>query len=213
MNLSVLVATCDLYSKLWPNFLTCFNRYWEPPTDILFVGETLAVPNYPTYTPGLHIPWGTRILGALENCAENVFFILEDYYLAEKLHIERIQGYLDAVEKHNMNRLQISPLDKGYNYQHYGEGVNGYRKILTTGNYVISCQPSIWKKQWIIETLDPSYSPWDFEMCGSHKLANKETHTYIAEVERHIYFNAVRRGFTKSEGWEEFREREGLPDF
>lgn len=213
MNLSVLVATCDIYSRLWPNFLTCFNRYWEPPTDILFVGEMLTVPNYPTHTPGLCIPWGTRMLGALENCAENVFFILEDYYLAEKLHIERIEGYLDAVERHNMNRLQISPLDRGYDYQHYGEGVGGYKEILPAGHYVISCQPSIWKREWLQKTIQPHYSPWDFEILGSRELAKQETRTYIAEVEKPIYFNAVRRGFRKSEGWEKFREREGLPDF
>ena len=213
MNLSVLVATCDLYSKLWPNFLTCFNKYWEPSTNVLFVGETLVVPNYPTYIPGLCIPWGARMLGALENCAENVFFIFEDYYLAEKLHIERIQKYLDAVEKHNMNRLQISPLDKGYNYQHYGEGISEYKEILTTGNYIISCQPSIWKREWLKKTIQPHYSPWDFEIVGSRKLVNQETRTYITEVKKPIYFNAVRRGFRKSKGWEEFRKREKLSDF
>ena len=211
IDLAVLIGTCDAYSPLWPNFLTCFEKYWKVDTqEIIFAGETKQVDNYPTHMPGLNLTWATRILETLEKIeSNNIFFILDDYFLSEEMPSERMHKYLADFAKYDMNRLQISARTGG---QTYHKSNIPYVEIANE-RYVIACQPSIWKKQWIIETLDPSYSPWDFEMIGSHKLANKETCTYIAEVEKHIYFNAVRRGFKKSEGWEGFREREGLPDF
>ena len=58
------------------------------------------------------------------------------------------------------------------------------------------------------------YSPADFEVKNTDKYKGHVINTYIdASINFPVYFNAVRRGFKKSEGWESFRLQQGLKEF
>ena len=48
---------------------------------------------------------------------------------------------------------------------------------------------------------------------GSSLLLNTEHKTFADVTMPRTYFNAVRIGFNKSVGWEEFRIKEKLKDF
>jgi len=88
-----------------------------------------------------------------------------------------------------------------------------YDQIVPNSNYLISMQPSIWRKEFLLNVLKPEYSPWDFELKGSRQIKNKETGIYIDRAVPTVYFNAVRRGFIKTVGWEDFRKQQKLKDF
>lgn len=220
MKLSVLIGTCDLYSPLWESFQICFDRYWKFNTKNLFVGETIKVPNitntkFETILPG-DGEWGHRMRQGIEACEEDyIFFILEDYFLNYTYSENQMNDWLDAMKKYDMNRLQISgPLGPLFDVSDTEAGCP-YNKFTLKSNYIISVQPSIWKKSFLLETLKSDYSAWDFEIKGSKLLIGTDHRTFadITIMDTRKYFNAVRRGFKKSVGWEEFRKSENLKDF
>ena len=95
-----------------------------------------------------------------------------------------------------------------------------YFHILDPSQYIISMQPSIWRKSFLQKALLKNYSLCDFDLTGSYVLNstnNPFTQTnhrvYTDEKAPKRYFNAVRKGFVKSVGWEEFKEKEKLNDF
>ena len=76
-------------------------------------------------------------------------------------------------------------------------------------------QPSIWNVDYLKYVLLPEYSPWDFEINGSQKIANDlRCHSiFIDSTMQSVYFNAVRKGFIKNNNWDSFRTKHGLEDF
>jgi len=217
MNLSVLIGTCDKYSPLWENFSICFNRYWQIDTNNIFVGETKEVPNFKTILCDVNRPWGERMLTGIEECSDYIFFILDDYFFHTSFTFDQINTYVQDANMFNINRLQIAPSS----LQQYAlDPLCPYNSIVDTSKYILSMQPSIWKKSFLKKVLLKEYSPWDFELTGSrvlHTLRDKQTtckhRVYIDQNAPDCYFNAVRVGFKKSPRWEEFKNREQLKEF
>jgi hypothetical protein len=225
-KLTVLIGTCDKYEPLWENFTTCFKKYWQVDTRNIFVGETKPIPGFESILPGTDLCWGQRMLEGIESCSDYIFFILDDYFLSDFWEEKLIGKYIKDVETHNINRLQLSPSGyQIYSTMHWHEAnADGiqlpYFHILDGSQYIISMQPSIWRKSFLQQVLLKEYSPWDFELTGSRVLnSTKNPYTqnnhrvYTDEKAPKRYFNAVRKGFVKSVGWEEFKEKENLQDF
>lgn len=211
MNLTVLVGTCDAYSSLWDNFTKCYKKYWPYDTNIIFAGETKTHSEYNTCTPGANLPWGQRIKKALEHVeTDYVFFLLEDYFLSYQYPEDQIKTWLLDMDRMGMFKLQISRSC----CQLY-EGTNDrYLKFHPQSDYLFSMQPSIWHKAWISKNMPDHFSPHEFEVSNSQKYKNKQTEVYIdASINFPVYFNAVRKGFVKSEGWEDFKNKENLENF
>jgi hypothetical protein len=213
MNLSVIIGSCDSYQELWKPFQICFDKYWKHKTENIFITETQDVPiytntNFKTIRAAGEF-WGERMLQGIENSKNDyILFLLEDYFLDYYYSSDQVSNWIVDCEFHNINRLQISPSG----YQIYKE-IDGMKYHQIDKNYLISLQPSIWKKSFLTKTLFPNYSPWDYEIKGSLALKNKENSVFIDKSVPKVYFNAVRKGKKKSEGWHEFFEKEGLDDF
>lgn len=209
-NLAVLIGTCDLYSPLWKNFIKCYERYFPYKINTVFFGETLKVGSYNTYTPG-NLPWGYRLKNSLELIKEDyILLLLDDYFMSFDYGEERLNKYLEDMNKFSMNRLQISKSK----HQIYTSDNDYYLKLHNSSQYTFSLQPSIWKKEWIYFNCLDKYTPWDFELSNSQKHLNQDTLTYVdPEINFPVYFNAVRKGFVKSDGWQEFKHKENLEDF
>jgi hypothetical protein len=212
VNLTVLIGSCDSYNSLWKPFQICFNRYWQFDTENIFVTEKLNVPNYTEmkYKSVLSDKnsWGGRMLDGLKQCkTEFVFFILEDYFFDYSYSETQMTTWLSDMKRYNINRLQISP--SGHQTYNKIEGIP-YEQIDKGSNYLISMQPSIWRVDFLANNLKDGYSAWDFEKSGSNIIKDKEDATFIDRSVGVVYFNAVRRGFKKSDGWDEFMNKQNI---
>lgn len=213
MNLSVLVGTCDKYYPLLEAFQICFNRSWELDTENFFLSETKDVPIItPTHFNTIFVQgnWGERVIKGLEEIqSDYVFFILDDYFFTYKFTHIQIQYYLNFCHTNRIDRLQISPSG----HQKYSnESVENFNKFTITSPYLISMQPSIWSKAFLLEILEPEYSPWDFEIKGSNKLKGLDRKIFIDNSIPYTYFNGVRKGMRKSPGWKEFFSAQNIKE-
>jgi len=222
VDLTVLIGTCDAYRVLWKNFSICFNKFWPHLTHNVVVGETQEMPLYTstfftTLLCGDGVSWAQRMRQGAELAHDHIFFILEDYFLCYQYTKEQLNQYMSDMDKYNIDRLQIGPSD----FQMYKEDpLVPYQRLDSTSNYLICMQPSIWRKDFLLQALDPSYSPWEFELKGTKAVQASLPRIYYdsslpftSRPGDNLYFNAVRKGFQKSEGWEDFREAHNLEDF
>lgn len=215
MNLTVLVGSCDHYSPLWENFQICFDRYWDRNTRNILSTESKLLKNITKTEIETHNTgngnWGSRMLSSIGQIKTDfIFFILDDYFLDKKYPEGDIETYIDDMIKYDFDRLQISKA----NLQKYEKSTNTrYHRLIPQSDYLISMQPSIWKKSFLEQVLKPEYSPWDFEMKGTPNIRNSNYNIVSDNKCPKMYFNAVRRGFKKSKDWEEFRKKENLNNF
>lgn len=218
-NISVLIGSCDKYEPIWKNFQLCFDKTWKHHTDNIFVTENKNVNNYtPTKFQTVKSnkkSWGERMLDGIASCqSKYIFFILDDYLFTYSYSENQLVEYINLMNHFSIDRLQISP-SSFQHYEKYNEVPTKFLKISQHSLYSISMQPSIWNKEYLESILLPTYSPWDFEIDGSSAINTnyKKHHTMIDTSVPNVYFNAIRKGFLKSEGWEEFRLQNCLEDF
>jgi hypothetical protein len=220
-NLTVLIGSCDSYSILWKNFQICFDRYWDHDTDNIFVTEQKIVDNFTKKhfksVLSSKKSWGARMLDGISECkTKYVLFLLEDYFLDYKYSESQLEEYIDLMNLNTIDRLQISPSDfQSYNRLNENVSCNKYLQFNKYSLYSISMQPSIWNVDYLKYVLLPEYSPWDFEINGSQKIANDlRSHSiFIDSTMQNVYFNAVRKGFIKNNNWDSFRIKHCLEDF
>ena len=112
-DLTLLVGSCDSYSFLWGNFIKLCDKYWEPECRKIIVSETLKIDskNYEFLTPGSNLCWSNRIIEAVEQIeSEFIFFILDDYFLKEKVSSEFINQSISFLKGTNSNKLIFTSL-------------------------------------------------------------------------------------------------------
>ncbi len=210
-KLSVLIGSCDSYSKYWNNFDILFKRYWKVNTNNIFVGETKPFsPSYINVLPGTGLPWGERILAGLDKInTEYVVFLLEDYYLTEEINKTFLEKHVEILKQYNADKVMF---DKLYppNVYYLTQIESDLYKFDQFSPYLNSVQPAIWKTEFLKIVLKPEYSPWEFELKGND-FTSKLIHTILLKARpSSVYFNLVRKGNILSSGWEEIFKKENL---
>lgn len=179
MNLSVLVHTFDGYKHLWPGFADAFKKHW---CDKLFL-PTYFGTDYPVNEDPLHIgstilsgpgEWSNRLAALLKQIdTDHVLYIQEDMYLTD---YPRLEKCMRMVEEKGLLRLQISPINQFYS-------LTGSELPLffhPTSKYLVSHQPSIWRKDFLLSCLEPGESPWVNEYEGTKRLQKRDIQGKIA---------------------------------
>jgi hypothetical protein len=210
-DLTLAIGTCDLYLKFVPNCIYLANKYLEPDIERLIIGETehLDIKNYKFINSG-KLDWGQRMINGLNSVkTKYVFFILEDYYLSQKLTKEYFDWMIKFMDRERAKKLIITSVPDWAGYK-YSVNIDTIKKMHPESNWLASIQPAIWDVKHLINTISPEDSPWDFEIKGSERLRNLENDHYVIKVDEPIYFNFVRKGGVLSEGAETFLEKENL---
>lgn len=210
-TLTILVGTCDAYSPIWKNFDILFKRYWNIDCEVVVVGETIPMPgDYNNILPGLGLTWGQRIITGLNQIkTEHVCFILDDYYMTIDIDSNFIKKHIDIMNQYSADKIMFEIVTDWVEYKltHIKDSLY---KLDNDSLYLNSVQPSIWKTEFLKTVMKPEYSPWDFELAGNAFTSNLNPTILLNAVHERIYFNFMRSGFKKENGWERVFEKENL---
>lgn len=211
MNVSILIGTCDSYLEFVPNCVKLVDKYFEPLVDKVIIGEKIRQ-EYDGYKFIItdKTEWGYRILkGLSEIKTKYVFFMLEDYYLSQQLTTEYISYLIQFMDRRNAKKVMLSCVPDFAQYK-YSNTIDTIKQMSSESNWLASIQPAIWNTEHLKQIMKPTYSPWDFEITASELLRFKENNHYVVKVDEPIYFNFVRKGGVKSQGWSAFLDSENL---
>jgi hypothetical protein len=182
MNCSVLVHTFNGYRHLWPGFAEAFKKHWsnDQPFIPIYFGTDIEPENpYPLHAgetilsgPG---EWSDRLRSLLSKInTDYVLYIQEDMFLTSG---PRMVKMMRIAEEKQLLRLQISPINQFYTL--HGSELPLF--FHPSSKYLVSHQPSIWRKDFLLSCLKPGESPWVNEYEGTKRLQNKpEIHQKIA---------------------------------
>lgn len=171
MNLSVLIHTFNGYSFLWGGLAASFCRHWREHDVDLYFGSDEPHDQRLIF-PGIVKPifsgkgeWSdrlTRLLGEVKT--SYVLYIQEDHWLTAPP--PELRKMLNIVIDQRLTRLQLSPVNQFYSL--HGSEIPLF--FHQTSKYLVSHQPSIWKKSFLMECLKPNETPWQNEYAGTMRL-------------------------------------------
>lgn len=148
-ELAVIVHTCDKYQNYWPPFLYFFQRYF--PIDmfpVFFANEDLMY-HLPHNITGIHTgtaEWGTRLQRAVTDIPEQyILYLQEDIWFTAPISSHLLNNAVDFMTAKDLNYLGLQK-----NCQHQIFEVD---RVDHPAWYLISHQPGIWKKSFLIGTL------------------------------------------------------------
>jgi len=164
----------DLYTHL-------FNKYWGNKFKVVFLG--FGVPKNPLPNNFSFVSLDTKQIGEANGWSkylydyfigiddDHIILTLEDFLPTcspnENL-INKIYQFI--LQNPNIGRFDLTwDLFTNCNHKFIGQFSSGEQVIEIPKNvmYRISCQPAIWKKSYLLEILQKTTNPWDFELNGS----------------------------------------------
>lgn len=193
-SLAIIIHTCDDYTFCWAGWHHYFKKYWnlKLPFSIYFVNEDIDVDfdGISQIKTGIG-EWSTRLKKALGQIPEqNIVYLQEDVWLQAPIDIEK---YYSIFLSLSLDRFQLSPTDSTYTlFSKFSVGDLILRKFARKSNYLISHQPSIWKKSFLIGCLDQSESPWENEIEGTKRL-RKNSQSFSIYLSIIDWYTAVSR--------------------
>jgi hypothetical protein len=173
MNLSVLIHTFNRYSFLWEGFIDHWERNWALRYPATYFGTDFFTPPVVDHEIGKHFQplysgggeWSDRLRRLLVQIpSDYILYMQEDHYPFQKP--PNLAELGNIVEEKGLFRLQISPVNRFYTL----EGSEIPLFFDPNSKYLVSHQPSIWKKSFLLDCLKPGEDPWKNEYEGTKRL-------------------------------------------
>jgi hypothetical protein len=187
LNCSLLVHTFNKYEKYWDGFLKGHAQNFDQflpsyfGTDTMFHGEHNFGYFEPIYSG--EGEWSDRLIKLLEQIPTDfVWYQQEDMWPTR--NPPNIQGLLLTMMHDDIWRLQISPIVHFYSLT----GAKIPLFFHYKSKYLVSHQPSIWRKDFLLSCLKPNEDPWKNEYEGTKRLNIPEMTGKIA-IYPHDWFS------------------------
>lgn len=161
-DVAVLVYSCDAYADVWDPFFTLFRRYWNCPYKVYLAAEHKRCLLTDVVTINHEAPtWTQRIRQTVADIpTKYIIGMCEDFFFRRDVRQHIIDKCIDMME----NDLSIAcfNFEKDYNgatdsnVPHFGIKPPGH-------NFQKSCQPTLWRRDILLELLDCAMDPWEWE--------------------------------------------------
>ena len=187
----VVVSTCDKYLPYLKPYIHQFNTYWGRDQQVLVAGFTYpdwempknfhfhSIGNMDEYPIS---KWSNSIIELLNYIKDEVIvFMLEDYWITDKVDIEGVQLLVDYAKIHpEVIRIDLTP-DRLHTMRDHPEFAGKYNykfgklehldlvKSATGAPYSLAMITSVWRKDNVLSCLQEGWDPWQVEMQGSYK--------------------------------------------
>jgi len=172
----ILVGSYDGYADLWNPFFNLINKMWADNNRKIYLVNNYLRPTYKdteVINTGKEISWSKKMLYALKRIKEdNLLFMLEDYYLGEKVNEEVVNSYFLRFKEEDMCYLKLVAIP-------VVRSKKDIIKVLDKDRYGVNLQAAFWKKETLINILETGdFSAWEFESKFNNNLFNVNNANY-----------------------------------
>lgn len=172
MNISLLIHTFNQYEHFWDGFLAGFhqNVFYDMPcylgTDTKEHGNHELGDVKMLYS-GLG-EWSDRLKSLVTQIdTDYVLYIQEDMWPCD--YPPDLEILTKIVEQKNLFRLHIAPVNQFYSL--YGHKIPLF--FHQTSKYLVSHQPSIWRKDFLLQCLEVGETPWVNEYEATKRIGKR----------------------------------------
>lgn len=178
-NCSLLVHTFNKYEHYWDGFLDGFHKNFKAHLHCYFGTDQHEHSAHDfQYFELIYSgegEWSDRLIKLLHQIpTDYVFYIQEDMWPCSPP--PNLSELMTTVIKKGILRLQISPVVQFYSL--HGSGIPLFFHYKS--KYLVSHQPSIWRKDFLLRCLKPNEDPWKNEYEGTKRLNHEAIQGKIA---------------------------------
>ena len=199
-ELSILVLGCLKHEQIAQRMFALLSMYWKEAYESALLCTDEADPYLENIAPGRVIAepsgnYAERIKKGLEALPEDdyVLILLDDYYLTESIDHEAYMKLVDSLSENKISYCKLVGLPRCFKKD---KRVRGTYRIKKSTHYGISLQPSIWRKESLLEALSlcKGGNPWQVEaVFSSYQVLHHES--CITFNKNYLHFkNGILRG-------------------
>ena len=169
-NYSIIISTCDKFSDLWEANVKLLEKNWgDRGVDTFLVTDKPTDRHYDNVQI-ISAGEGTEITERLKAAIEfiktdYVVFLLDDYFLPDKVDTNKIDYCMNAMEKEGFDYLRLYTF---INAKYFKEKVDGYSyiyRVTTDARYNINLYPCGLSVKFLKETLKGEVrNAWQYEV-------------------------------------------------
>jgi len=175
----IFCSTSNNYLHIVPVFTFLFNKYWDTNQQVTILGYNKPAFDLPSNFEFVSLNGGdqqtasdyARHLREYFSQIEDEYFIytMEDTFIKAPVNFEVLEDLKSlCTPEHKVGRIDLT---EGMSFR----ATEPYLKVNNTQvvenlqdvRFRISCQMSIWNKEYMLKYLIDGYTPWDFEVKGS----------------------------------------------
>ncbi len=197
-RLTLLIVSCDKFSDLWDGHIKLFNDNWQN-RDF----DTYIVTDKKTEKTFLDIniiaiedkpEWTDRLKYALDYVkTDYVFITLDDYFLIEKVDNERMSSIMSLVTEDGIDYVRFFKRPTSATREPI-ERIPGLYRVETDSEYSVNLYPGIWKKDFLLFTLQQSLSAWKYEVALRRLAVNYGAKCIVDKGKGFVILDVVRKG-------------------
>ncbi len=197
MALAIVINTTDKYCDLWDTWYYHFKK-WKHDYPVYFLNEELDVP-YDVTQIKVNVPeanlWTKKFRESLSRIPEeHVLVMMEDHWIVDPFKGDEFEIIYDTFRALEADSMRIRQESELTTTTFLG---NGLRHLTKDSKYLISHDPSIWRKHVLQKCLEADESPWDNEIKGTDRIRGKYS---MFHYERYWWINAMVKGRLTPEG-------------
>lgn len=189
---SVLIHTFNGYSFLWDGCIEGWRANYNQEYPLYF-GTDIEPENrdfwqFKVLKSGVG-SWSDRLVQLLTQIpTKYVFYCQEDHWPVKT--VPNLGKMMQFVDKYDLLRLQIAE-----NHRYYTTFERENLHFFTQkSKYLVSHQPSIWDRKFLMEQIKYNEDPWLNEYEGTKRLNNDNIEGKIAIYHQKWYYHACVRG-------------------
>lgn len=167
-NRAILIFSCDNYADIWPVCVEYFFRQWPDcklPVYLLTNEKVYDDPRVTSLCVGPDTTWSENAIKALEKIPETqILTLFDDLIFERRVDNEKIMHFFDRAEQEHMDYLRLNPTPAPDVVLDDEIG-----RVKVGMIYRPSCVYTIWKKDVLLDILDPKENAWEFEVYGPER--------------------------------------------
>lgn len=208
-NAAVCVLSFDGASDLWEPMFDALEANWPQrgvPTYLLTNFKQYSGPHdVKTLAIGEDVDWSSNLLLALEQIPEEHILFIFDDFIPREIDVARLEHFMGLAVKNRWGYLTLHP--NNYLEERVSEGV---RRISEHGVYRCTLLYGIFRKDLLIDLLEPGESAWDFEIESGIRARGKNLLSIERKVFRH--YHLLRKGVWMRPGYPKLARKYALDD-
>lgn len=204
-KIALLVLSCDKYSDLWPSYFTLLNKYWPDCPFKIYLQTNFydfdSEANVTILKVGKDKSWSDGLIKSINQLQnyDYVLLMMEDMFLNKQVETDKL---LEVIHKFiELNGSFITLINEPIADKTF----NDYFGTISPGAmYRATATAALWKKQVLLDILDPLETAWQFEKIAS-KRTDIYTGFYSVKKSYFNFFHGVVKGKWTLEAVSEFK--------
>ena len=166
---SIIISSCDKFSDLWDANVALLEKNWaDRGVDTYIVTDAPTEKTYQNVkilSAGEGTEITERIRFALETVkSEYIFFLLDDYFLTDKIDAGKVDYYVGVMKKEALDYLRLYTF---INAKYFKEKIACYDdvyRVTTDARYNINLYPCVFSRSFLEATLEGEKNAWQYEV-------------------------------------------------